>query len=343
MGFLGVTEVGPATPTLVTSHAAFTRQFGSDVKGDGSPRYLAHAVAGFFENKGSRCFIQRVGDNSGILTEEHFTLGLRALEDVPEVALLACPDEHTFANAGIARALVEQCERLKNRFAILSAPYNASPVTTHQPSVQSACAAYYYPWLRVKDSRKGVDVDIPPHGHIAGIFARVDERKGVHKAPAGESIQGVSGLQLNVTDEQQKILQPRGVNVLRTFAGRGHVVWGARTTSADPLWRYVNVRRLFIFVEQSIEQGMQWAVFEINNAALWTRVIRQVSEFLIRLWRNGAFPGAKPEEAFFVKCDQTTMTQDDIDNGRLICLIGIAPVRPSEFVIFRISQQCRGI
>jgi len=192
-------------------------------------------------------------------------------------------------------------------------------------------------------AEEGVDVDVPPHGHIAGIFARVDERKGVHKAPAGESIQGVSGLQLNVTDEQQKILQPRGVNVLRTFAGRGHVVWGARTTSADPLWKYVNVRRLFVFVEQSIEQGMQWAVSEINNAGLWTQVIRQVSEFLIRLWRNGAFPGAKPEEAFFVKCDQTTMTQDDIDNGRLICLIGIAPVRPSEFVIFRISQQCRGI
>jgi phage tail sheath protein FI len=182
---------------------------------------------------------------------------------------------------------------------------------------------------------------IPPAGHVAGIMARTDIERGVHKAPANEVVRSALDLEFPITKGMQDILNPRGVNCIRDFRadGRGIRLWGARTMSSDPMWKYVNVRRLFIFVEESIDQGTQWVVFEPNDFATWAAVTRTITNFLTTVWRSGALMGLTAGEAFFVKCDRTTMTQDDIDNGRLICYIGIAPVKPAEFVIFRISQK----
>ena len=183
---------------------------------------------------------------------------------------------------------------------------------------------------------------VPPGGHVAGVYARVDQEKGVHKAPANEVVNGALGLEFNITKGEQDVLNPRGVNCIRAFPGRGILIWGARTAASDPAWKYLNVRRLFIFVEKSIELGTQWVVFEPNDEKLWARVKQTINQFLMGVWRSGALMGTTEEEAFFVKCDRTTMTQNDIDNGRLVVLVGIAPVKPAEFVIFRIAQVAKG-
>jgi phage tail sheath protein FI len=274
--------------------------------------------------------------------------GLRGLEEIDEIAILCCPDEHLVN--GVTDALIEQCERLKDRFAILQAPQVAGSLDTLRPPITSKYGAFYFPWLRVTDPTTSLPVLVPPGGHVAGIYARSDIERGVHKAPANEVIRGLyldpadpsSGLQIQIAKAQQDLLNPRGVNVLRFFPGRGNLVWGARTTTLDPDWKYVNVRRLFIFVEESIEEATQWVVFEPNDEPLWARVRRSVGDFLTRLWMDGMLQGRTKEEAFYVRCDRTTMTQADIDNGRLIMLIGIAPVKPAEFVIFRIGQWTGG-
>ena len=203
-------------------------------------------------------------------------------------------------------------------------------------------AALYYPWVYVYDPLTKSKKLVPPCGHMAGIYARVDVERGVHKAPANEYIAGITSLQVQVNTGQQEILNPRGVNVIRSFPGRGNLVWGARTISKDPMWKYINVRRLFIFVEKSVKRSMQWAVFEPNNEKLWSRVKTSLTEFLTTVWKSGALMGTKPEEAFFVKVDRSTMTQNDLDNGRLIVVIGIAPTKPAEFVIFRFVQWQSG-
>lgn len=182
------------------------------------------------------------------------------------------------------------------------------------------------------------DVQLAPSGHIAGIYARVDLERGVHKAPANETIRGITRIAHDVTAVDQALLNPEGINALRFFPGRGNLVWGARTLTADPQWKYVNVRRLLIFLEHSIERGTQWTTFEPNTEALWEKVRQAVADFLVNIWRKGALQGSKPEEAFFVKCDPTTMTQNDLDQGRLICVVGVAVIKPAEFVIFRIGQ-----
>jgi phage tail sheath protein FI len=274
--------------------------------------------------------------------------GLRGLEEVDEIAILCCPDEH--AIPGLTEPLLEQCERLKDRFVILQALENAGAPANLRPPRASKYGAFYFPWLRVFDPTTGLPLVIPPGGHVAGIYARSDIERGVHKAPANEVIRGLyldpadpyAGLQIQIAKAQQDLLNPRGVNALRYFTGRGNLVWGARTMSDDPDWRYINVRRLFIFVEESIEEATQWVVFEPNDEPLWARVRRSVGDFLTRLWMDGMLQGRTKEQAYFVRCDRTTMTQADIDNGRLIMLIGIAPVKPAEFVIFRIGQWTGG-
>jgi phage tail sheath protein FI len=216
-----------------------------------------------------------------------------------------------------------------------------SSVTNLRPPDDDKYSAFYYPWIRVYDPISRSKPLIPPTGHVAGIFARTDIERGVHKAPANEVVRGALDLEFPVTTTMQDILNPRGVNCIRDFRPdrRGIRLWGARTMSSDGEWKYVNVRRLFLFLEESIDEGTQWVVFEPNDEPLWARVRRTIENFLIRVWRNGALMGTTQDEAFFVKCDRTTMTQDDIDNGRLICLIGIAPVKPAEFVIFRFFQK----
>jgi phage tail sheath protein FI len=275
---------------------------------------------------------------------------LTAFEKVDEIAILCCPDEYTPGITGITTDLINQCENLLDRFAILQSDGTVSAPAGHFPPTPSKYAAYYYPWVRIRNSANGTDFLIPPGGHIAGIYARSDITRGVHKAPANEVIRGLfldpmdptRSFQVQVTKGEQDVLNPRGVNVLRYFPGRGNLVWGARTTTRDPDWKYVNVRRLFIFVEESIDEATQWVVFEPNDEPLWARVRRSVSDFLTRLWMDGMLQGKTKEEAYFVKCDRSTMTQADIDNGRLIMLIGIAPVKPAEFVIFRIGQWTGG-
>ncbi len=177
-----------------------------------------------------------------------------------------------------------------------------------------------------------------PSGHIAGIYARSDRARGVHKAPANEDIIGITKLTREISTTDQALLNPEGINVLRFFPGQGNRVWGARTLSPDPEFKYVNVRRLLIYLERSIDKGTQWVVFEPNNEQTWANVSRAISDFLFKVWRDGALMGETPEQAFFVKCDQSTMTQNDLDNGRLICLIGVAVLKPAEFMIFRIGQ-----
>jgi phage tail sheath protein FI len=274
---------------------------------------------------------------------------LRQLEAVDEVAIMCCPDEHTQGFAGVDGEMVNQAESLKDRFVILQAAPGLAP-TGVAIARDTKYGGFYYPWLEIRDPRKGTPLLIPPAGHVAGIFARTDIERGVHKAPANEVVRGLysdpenpkRGLERQVTKGEQDILNPKGINVIRNFPGRGNVLWGARTMSRDPDWKYVNVRRLFTFAEESIEEATYWVVFEPNDEPLWARVRRSVSDFLTRLWMDGMLQGRTKEEAYFVRCDRTTMTQADLDNGRLIMLIGIAPVKPAEFVIFRIGQWTGG-
>jgi len=262
--------------------------------------------------------------------------GLAALKQLDEVSIVCIPDENQIR--GLTEALVTHCENMADRFAILSAPENAGRISEMETPVDSQYAAYYYPWIEIKHPVTNVDRLVPPSGHVAGMFARNDAETGVHGSPANMVVRGALDLQHDITKGEQDVLNPKGVNCIRSFQGRGIRVWGARTCSSDPEWKYINVRRLFLWVEQSIDEGTQWAVFEPNDRDTWARVRQSVSNFLETAWRDGALMGTSPDEAFFVNCGEETMTQDDIDNGRLKCEIGIAPVKPAEFVIFRIQQ-----
>lgn len=263
--------------------------------------------------------------------------GLKGFEDVDEISIVCAPNEEDIS--GLRAELIDHCETLKDRFAILQEEqqkaYSIEGVVVER---ESKYAATYLPWIKVIDPLTKSEKLIPPGGHIAGIYARSDIERGVQKAPANEPVRGATALQVQLTKEDQAILNPRGINVIRSFIGRGILVWGARTISADPDWIYINVRRLFLYIEESIEESTQWLVFEPNSERLWSRVIATLTPFLSRLRKEGALMGTTDEEAFFIRCDRTTMTQDDIDNGRLIVVIGVAPVKPAEFVIFRIAQ-----
>ncbi|CAN7806116.1 phage tail sheath subtilisin-like domain-containing protein [Paraburkholderia hospita] len=287
-----------------------------------------------------------VGD---VIGDPEARRGLAALCGIREISLMSIPDEVVLKDLGAS--LQDRCDAMKDRFAILADQGPNSNVTDIRPLRDSSFGAYYYPWVRVTapHTAEGTRL-VPPNGHITGIYARSDVERGVHKAPANEVVRGIITRDLNggmkplshtLNKSEHDILNPRGVNVIRDFRtdGRDIRIWGARTMTSDAMWKYINVRRLFIFVEQSIDRGTQWAVFEPNSDVTWIALRSAISNFLRTVWRNGALMGTTQEEAFFVKCDRTTMTQDDFDNGRLICLIGIAPVKPAEFVIMRISQK----
>lgn len=269
--------------------------------------------------------------------------GIVALEDIDEVAVCAAPG---MWSGTVESSLVTHCETLKDRFAVLDPQdgLDIEGIRTFRETFDTKYAALYYPWLVTRDPASGRDVEVPPSGHLAGIYARVDVERGVHKAPANVVIRGIrqtDGIAQDVTKRHQDLLNPKGINALRFFPGLGQRVWGARTLSSDSSWKYVNVRRLFLFLEESIDEGTQWVVFEPNDEALWALVRQTVSNFLTTVWRSGALAGTTADEAFFVACDRTTMTEDDLANGRLICVIGVAPVFPAEFVIFRIQQKTR--
>jgi hypothetical protein len=266
--------------------------------------------------------------------------GLAALELDPyrEVALVYAPAVST----DIANAIITHCENERFRFAVVDADPGQADAASLDPRTtitDSQYAAFYYPWIVTSDPRTGARKLVPPGGHVLGVYARTDAERGVFKAPANETLRGALALEFDINDNLQDVLNPRGVNAIRSFPGRGIRVWGARTLTSNALWKYVSVRRLFIFLERSIYEGTQWVVFEPNDDRLWARVTDTIRLFLRGQWRLGALFGRTEQEAFFITCDRTTMSQDDILNGRLICEIGIAPVRPAEFVIFRIFQN----
>jgi phage tail sheath protein FI len=266
--------------------------------------------------------------------------GLAALEldEYRDVALVAAPG---VSLPDVNQKMYEHCERNRFRFAVIDSEANIAEVGKLDPRTNwsTSYAAFYLPWIQVADLRSGMRRLVPPSGHILGVYARSDNERGVWKAPANEVVRGAFDLKYYVDTGTQELLNPRGVNVIRRFPGRGIRVWGARTLSDNPLWKYVSVRRLFIFLERSIYEGTQWVVFEPNDERLWERVKDTIRLFLRTQWRNGAMMGLSEDEAFTIACDRSTMTQDDILNGRLVCEIGIAPVRPAEFVIFRIFQN----
>lgn len=266
--------------------------------------------------------------------------GLAALEldRYHEVALVYAPA----AAVDVAQALIAHCERLCYRFAVIDCDPDASSARSLDPRTtmrDTPYAAFYYPWLVVADPQSGARRTVPAGGHVLGVYARTDAEHGVFKAPANATLHGVLDLEFDVGDAEQGALNPRGVNVIREFPGRGIRIWGARTMSSDAEWKYVSVRRLLIFLECSIDEGTQWVVFEPNGVPLWAEVSEAIRVFLRGQWRLGALVGDTEEKAYFVKCDETTMTHDDIDNGRLICEIGVAPVRAAEFVVFRVCRD----
>lgn len=277
--------------------------------------------------------------------------GLQALGELDDIAIVALPDSGAMPDSDTSQAcvdhLIAHAESARYRIAVVDAraASSISEIREFRGKFDSKYAALYHPWIEVLDplfpAVPGIPprkLLLPPSGFVCGIYARSDIERGVHKAPANEIVRGLTKFEININKARQDVLNPEGVNCLRFFEGRGNRVWGARTMSSDPEWKYVNVRRLFIYVEHSIDKATQWAVFEPNQERLWANIRRMVEDFLFVLWRDGALVGAKPEEAFFVRCDRSTMTQNDLDNGRMICLVGLAPSRPAEYVIFRVGQ-----
>jgi len=282
--------------------------------------------------------------------------GFSSFETLEEITMVLAPDLVVAHRQGlidldgvkaVQTAMIGHCELMGNRMAILDPPagLNAQDVSTWRMETtgyDSKFAVLYWPWMSVFDASVGHNIDFPPSGHIAGLWSRSDDTRGVFKAPANEVIQGAVGLELNVTRGEMDLLNPEGVNSIKAFPGRGIRVWGARTLSSDAEWRYINVRRYFNYLEESILQGTQWCVFEPNDERLWGRIRRTITAFLVNEWRSGALFGAKPEQAFFVKCDGENNTAESIDAGMVVVEIGVAPVKPAEFVIFRLAQFSGG-
>jgi phage tail sheath protein FI len=280
--------------------------------------------------------VEYQGDNA--VADRRTGLAALDLDSYREVAIVHAPA----VAANIAQAVITHCENNRFRFAVIDCPANQGTATDLEPRTtitDSQYAAFYYPWIYVSDPRNRSRRKIPPGGAVCGIYALTDNSRGVWKVPANVTVAGAIDLEYDIDQGIQEDLSPKGVNVIRRFPARGIRVWGARTLASDPLWKYINVRRLFIFLEASIYNSTQWVVFEPNDQRLWARVKQTVTLFLRSLWREGAFPGATEEEAFSVAIGRETMTEDDILNGRLIVEIGIAPVRPAEFVIFRVHQK----
>jgi phage tail sheath protein FI len=282
--------------------------------------------------------------------DAHFKSGLKALEDIDDISIVAAPGS-TFGledssrpykddSTTIVGLLLAHCESMRYRIAVIDSgdDQTVSQVREMRSKIDSKYGALYYPWVRILDPITRREINLPPSGFVAGIYARNDITRAVYKAPANEVVSLALGFESMINKGQQDVLNPEGINCFRFFEGRGYRLWGARTTSSDPEWKYVNLRRYFAYVEHSIDKGTQWAVFEPNGELLWANVRRTIEDFLFNEWQSGALLGDKPEKSFFVRCDRSTMTQNDLDNGRLVCLIGLVALRPAEFVIFRIGQ-----
>jgi len=326
-------------PKLCTNFTEFKKFFG-DFMGNKDHNYLAHAVYGFFNNGGSRCWVMRLASAGDLTTH------LPKFEAIDEIAIVAAPG---FADPTSRDAITTHCRvATQDRFAIFDPKETVTAVEASalDKPPNSDYAAFYFPWIQVfdpiekKNNPKGDGlIFVPPSGHIAGVYARVDTERGVHKAPANEVLLGALGLKYQVSKAQQDGLNPSGINCIRVTNGNIRV-WGARTVGGDANadLKYVNVRRTLLFLRESIDEGTQWVVFEPNTPALWQSITRNVTAFLTNVWRSGALFGNTPQEAFYVKCDKETNPPELREVGQVVTEIGVAIVRPAEFVIFRIQQ-----
>jgi hypothetical protein len=279
--------------------------------------------------------------------EASIKTGLKAFEDLEDISIVAAPgssygyeDGYRDDASTIADLLIIHAQRMRYRIAVLDSGNGQTigQVRRMRSRLDTSYGALYYPWVRVLDPITRRNILLPPSGFVAGIYARNDINRGVFKAPANEVVNLALGFETLLNKSQQDVLNPEGINCFRFFEGHGFRLWGARTATSDPEWKYVNLRRYFAYLEHSIDKGTQWAVFEPNGEALWTNVRHTIEDFLNNEWKMGALLGDKPEQAYFVRCDRSTMTQNDLDNGRLVCQIGVAALRPAEYVIFRIGQ-----
>ena len=334
---------------LITNWREFKNKFG-DVQ-DGN-KVLANAVYGFFDNGGTRCYVARIATQD----KENVDNALTRFEAIDEISIVVVPlkepqanEDTSNPNDGIYESVLSHCEKMQDRFAILDGKDVTGDLNSEQiyPGRKSDYGAVYFPYIRVSskvlktgtvnDEYQEEKIDMPPSGYIAGIYARVDANRGIFKAPANEVIRGVLGEKRAVSRIDQGSLNDKGINVIRQINGNV-TVWGARTISEKPEYKYINVRRTLLFLRESIDEGTQWAVFEPNNPALWQKIKRNVSDFLTVQWRAGALFGNAKEEAFYVKCDAENNPPEERALGRVIAEVGVSIVRPAEFVIFRLSQ-----
>jgi phage tail sheath protein FI len=346
------TQAAAGTAVPVDSWLAFTQSFGDFQAGNA---YLAHAVYGFFNNGGTRCWVTRIAA-TGTGFAKNVDAALARFEAIDEIAVVAAPMPPELAATALnalQASVVAHCERTEDRVGILDSArdikgdnlvISADDTGIWRPAANpKGYAAFYFPWLRVADplGAAGATVAVPPSGHLAGIYARSDAERGVHKAPANEVVLGALGVRYPISKILQGTLNPRGVNCVRSFGGTVKV-YGARTLASDPQgdpeWTYVNVRRLVNYLRESIEDGTQWVVFEPNSGELWSKIRRNVSAFLTGVWGTGALLGTTAEQAFYVRCDESTNPREVRDLGQVVTEVGVAIVRPAEFVVFRLSQ-----
>jgi len=323
----GTTPVPTQEVKLCTNFGEFKKFFG-DFSQDSDQNTLAHAVYGFFRNGGTRCYV--------VLTDKKtIDSALEQFEAIDEIAIVAAP-----GILDVRDKIKDHCYRLGDRIAILDSDPEVDLSNTNSlKPFDSNYAALYFPWIQVLDPATNQEKYVPPSGHIAGIYARVDSQRGVHKAPANENLLGAVGLKYNISKAKQDGLNPQGINCIRNLNGNIKV-WGARTLGGDANgeFKYINVRRLFNYLKKSIDEGTQWTVFEPNSPELWARIRRNVTAFLMIVWRSGALFGNTPEQAFYVKCDEETNPPELREQGQVVTEIGVAIVKPAEFVIFHLSQ-----
>ena len=364
--FIGNLGRARTVPIVVENTAALTNgvdvlnAFLNDPNAQGSPLSLATAIQDLSDDPTARSLTIVIsgGDDGARPSASNYEgavdaitdlkTGLKQFEDLEDISIVAAPGStygfetptYNPQARAIVGLLITHAQRMKYRIAVIDSGDNQSigQVRAMRAQFDSTYSALYYPWIRVLDPLTQREIYAPPSGFVSGIYARNDINRAVYKAPANEVVNLALGFERFLNKSQQEVLNPEGINCFRFFEGRGMRLWGARTMSSDPEWKYVNLRRYFAYLERSIDKGTQWAVFEPNGEGLWANVRRTIEDFLLNEWQNGALLGDKPDKAYFVKCDRSTMTQNDLDNGRLIVLVGVAPLRPAEFVIFRIGQ-----
>lgn len=340
--FIGLAKKGPLDHArLITSYADFEEQYGKPVKG----QHLAPSAQLFFTNGGTRLYIARVdSDMDSSQDERSWKAAFGLLNDIDDVSLIAAPGAGTTSMIEFAS---DYCHKRKDCFFIADLLQTVDNVTEAQQAIRtlrnkSSYTALYFPWVQLTNRNSRLAANVPPSGAVAGVYARTDASRGFWKAPAGLEaiVQGVTNVAVSISDKEQDLVNPVGINVIRKFVPQGILTWGARTlTETQSEYRYVPVRRTAIFIEQSIIQGTQWAVFEPNDANLWGQLKSLVSTFMQGLFREGAFQGSKPDDAYFVKCDHETTTQSDISNGVVNIQIGFAPLKPAEFTVINIQQK----